>query len=106
MCQEPKTLQELTVLQVVAVVMLPSLRPKLRYILFLWTWVERNQSLVQEPNSYFHLWTTGNTNILATTFGKKAGRTFSCVFTGRFLHWASPKKLEYGKPRLGESTLT
>ena len=23
-----------------------------------------------------------------------------------FLHWASPKKLKYGKPRLGESTLT
>ena len=26
--------------------------------------------------------------------------------TGCFLHWASPKKLKYGKPRLGESTLT
>ena len=25
---------------------------------------------------------------------------------GVFLHWASPKKLKYGKPRLGESTLT
>ena len=25
---------------------------------------------------------------------------------GVFLHWASPKKLEYGKPRLGESTST
>ena len=24
---------------------------------------------------------------------------------GVFLHWASPKKLKYGKPRLGESTL-
>ena len=24
--------------------------------------------------------------------------------TGRFLHWASPKKWKYGKPRLGEST--
>ena len=23
-----------------------------------------------------------------------------------FFHWASPKKLKYGKPRLGESTLT
>ena len=23
-----------------------------------------------------------------------------------FLHWASPKKLKYGKPRLGDSTLT
>ena len=23
-----------------------------------------------------------------------------------FLHWASPKRLKYGKPRLGESTLT
>ena len=26
--------------------------------------------------------------------------------TGCFLHWASPQKLKYGKPRLGESTLT
>ena len=25
---------------------------------------------------------------------------------GDFFHWASPKKLKYGKPRLGESTLT
>ena len=25
---------------------------------------------------------------------------------GVFLHWASPKRLKYGKPRLGESTLT
>ena len=25
---------------------------------------------------------------------------------GDFLHWASPKKLMYGKPRLGESRLT
>ena len=25
---------------------------------------------------------------------------------GVFLRWASPKKLKYGKPRLGESTLT
>ena len=25
---------------------------------------------------------------------------------GVFLHWASPKKLKYGEPRLGESTLT
>ena len=25
---------------------------------------------------------------------------------GVFFHWASPKKLKYGKPRLGESTLT
>ena len=25
---------------------------------------------------------------------------------GVFLHWASPKKLMYEKPRLGESTLT
>ena len=24
---------------------------------------------------------------------------------GVFLHWVSPKKLKYGKPRLGESTL-
>ena len=24
---------------------------------------------------------------------------------GVFFHWASPKKLKYGKPRLGESTL-
>ena len=25
---------------------------------------------------------------------------------GVFLHWASPKKLKYGKPKLGESRLT
>ena len=25
---------------------------------------------------------------------------------GVFSHWYSPKKLKYGKPRLGESTLT
>ena len=25
---------------------------------------------------------------------------------GVFLHWASPKKLKYGKPRLGESMAT
>ena len=25
---------------------------------------------------------------------------------GVFLHWASPKKLKYGEPGLGESTLT
>ena len=29
---------------------------------------------------------------------------FQCN-TGCFFHWASPKKLKYGKPRLGESTL-
>ena len=28
------------------------------------------------------------------------------VIQGVSLHWASPKKLKYGKPRLGESTLT
>ena len=27
-------------------------------------------------------------------------------YTGWFLRWASPKNLKYGKPRLGESTLT
>ena len=27
-------------------------------------------------------------------------------FTGCFFHWYLPKKLKYGKPRLGESTLT
>ena len=26
--------------------------------------------------------------------------------TGYFFHWYPPKKLKYGKPRLGESTLT
>ena len=26
--------------------------------------------------------------------------------TGCFFHWYPPKKLKYGKPRLGESTLT
>ena len=25
---------------------------------------------------------------------------------GDFCHWYPPKKLKYGKPRLGESTLT
>ena len=25
---------------------------------------------------------------------------------GDFFHWYPPKKLKYGKPRLGESTLT
>ena len=29
-----------------------------------------------------------------------------CKYRVFFLHWASPKKLKYGKPRLGESTLT
>ena len=28
------------------------------------------------------------------------------IIQGVFLHWASPKKLKYGKPRLGDSTLT
>ena len=28
------------------------------------------------------------------------------VDTGCFFHWYPPKKLKYGKPRLGESTLT
>ena len=32
--------------------------------------------------------------------------TKSSYHTGCFLHWASLKKLKYGKPRLGESTLT
>ena len=36
------------------------------------------------------------------SLGSSAGS--SC--TGCFLHCASPKKLKYGKPRLGESTLT
>ena len=30
----------------------------------------------------------------------------SVVPLAMFLHWASPKKLKYGKPRLGESPLT
>ena len=29
-----------------------------------------------------------------------------CTLTGWFFHWYPPKKLKYGKPRLGESTLT
>ena len=29
-----------------------------------------------------------------------------CLIQGVFLHWASPKKLKYEKPRLDESTLT
>ena len=33
--------------------------------------------------------------------------TYNLYNTGSFfLHWASPKKIKYGKPRLGESTLT
>ena len=28
------------------------------------------------------------------------------IVQGIFLHWASPKKLKYVNPRLGESTLT
>ena len=32
--------------------------------------------------------------------------SFLSQIRGVFLHWAFPKKLEYGKPRLGESTLT
>ena len=35
-----------------------------------------------------------------------AGRLDFCHVQGVFLHWASPKKLMYEKPRLGESTLT
>ena len=31
---------------------------------------------------------------------------FTRYIQGVFLHWASPKKLKYGKPRLGESTST
>ena len=33
-------------------------------------------------------------------------KQFKMYHTGCFFHWASPKKLKYGKPRLGESTLT
>ena len=33
-------------------------------------------------------------------------RLCSLIIQGVFLHWASPTKLKYGKPRLGESTLT
>ena len=29
-----------------------------------------------------------------------------CLYTGSFFHWYPPKKLKYGKPRLGEFTLT
>ena len=32
--------------------------------------------------------------------------SLKCIIQGVFFHWASPKKLKYGKPRLGESTLT
>ena len=28
------------------------------------------------------------------------------IVQGVFFHWYSPEKLKYGKPRLGESTLT
>ena len=38
-------------------------------------------------------------------FGWLQGKLqISC--TGRFYHWYPPKKLKYGKPRFGESTLT
>ena len=34
-------------------------------------------------------------------------QTQMCIYhTGCFFHWYPPKKLKYGKPRLGESTLT
>ena len=33
-------------------------------------------------------------------------RLCSLIIQGVFLHWASRTKLKYGKPRLGESTLT
>ena len=39
------------------------------------------------------------THILSQDFPK-------CEHTGCFFNWYPPKKLKYGKPRLGESTLT
>ena len=32
--------------------------------------------------------------------------SYLCICTGCFFHWYPAKKLKYGKPRLGESTLT
>ena len=34
------------------------------------------------------------------------GNTILCIYTGCFFLLVPPKKLEYGKHRLGESTLT
>ena len=31
---------------------------------------------------------------------------YTPVYTGCFFNWYAPKKLKYGKPRLGESTAT
>ena len=36
----------------------------------------------------------------------KSGPHTRIYYTGCFFHWYPPKKLKYGKPRIGESTLT
>ena len=50
------------------------------------------------------LTTCADTNLFNTN--TPLVRTKGMQIQGVFLHWASPKKLKYGKPRLGESTLT
>ena len=47
-----------------------------------------------------HSWSTYP--VVRSVENRKVTRMYSRVF----LHWPSPKKLKYGKPRLGESTLT
>ena len=44
---------------------------------------------------------TNRANLLVQFFFGKAR-----IIQGGFFHWYPPKKLKYGKPRLGESTLT
>ena len=41
-----------------------------------------------------------------TIKGKVKNKLASLVDTGCFFNWYPPKKLKYGKPRLGESTAT
>ena len=45
-------------------------------------------------------------NILPTSASCELLCTLYLIHGVFFLHWAFPKKLKYGKPRLGESTLT
>ena len=44
--------------------------------------------------------------ILSNDLSQGVSDTNSIILRGVFQHWASPKRLKYGKPRLGESTLT
>ena len=47
-----------------------------------------------------------NSNFSIMTETSKTNLTCHSQNTGCFFHWYPPKKLKYGKPRLGESTLT